>query len=294
MQSGFSVENISFSASGRPLLTDVSLDCRPGQFTVIVGPNGAGKTTLMRLLAGDQQPTAGAVLYNGQLLQRFRPMDLAKIRAVMAQSVQINFPYTVFEVVKLGTMARSDLKPAELGDLVLQRLGDVDLNGYADRLYQSLSGGEQQRVQLARALCQIDGPSPGGQSRYLFLDEPISSLDVRHQLDVMNIARRFVDAGGSCIAILHDLNIASMYADELAVLNNGTIYAYGKPKDLLCEKTLEEVYGLRIRSQNTLNTDTLVFAPQMIIPACDMSGPDCASPTETTSDRSDCPPDAWS
>ncbi|MBA5776175.1 heme ABC transporter ATP-binding protein [Stappia sp. F7233] len=235
--------NLHYSAGGRQLLADISLEIRPGELTVIVGPNGAGKSTLFSCLTGERKPRSGTVTLNGRDLRRFSAPELAALRAVMAQSALLSFPFTVQEVVELG-LARAGTNSARSRLIAEEALHRVDLAGYGSRSYQTLSGGERQRVQLARVLCQVWRPVAGGGPRYLFLDEPTSSLDIRHQFDVLEIAADFAKRGGAAIAILHDLAIARTYADKLIVLENGRLHSSGEPAITLKADMLKQVFRL--------------------------------------------------
>ncbi|MBC2885376.1 heme ABC transporter ATP-binding protein [Ochrobactrum sp. CM-21-5] len=233
--------------SGKIIISDIAFSARPGEVTAIVGPNGSGKTTLLRALSGDISFTGTASL-DGRSFADIKPWEMAARRAVLPQASALSFPFTVREIVKIGlTGGFSGVSRAEqeqLPDLALQR---VDLGDFGGRLYQELSGGEQQRVQLARVLCQVWKPVVDGTPRYLFLDEPVSSLDIRHQIVVMEIARDFATAGGGVIAILHDLNLTAMFADRIAVMHRGRLDTMGTPQQALTDERLERVYECMLR-----------------------------------------------
>lgn len=235
------------SLSGKPIVQDIAFAARPGEVTAIVGPNGSGKTTLLRALSGDL-PFTGEALLDGRSFADIKPWEMAARRAVLPQASSLSFPFTVREIVRIGlTGGYSGVSRAEesrLPDIALQK---VDLGGFGGRLYQELSGGEQQRVQLARVLCQVWKPVVDGQPRYLFLDEPVSSLDIRHQIVVMEIAREFASAGGGVIAILHDLNLTAMFADRIAVMCKGRLDTIGTPRETLTDERLERVYECPLR-----------------------------------------------
>jgi iron complex transport system ATP-binding protein len=168
---------------------------------------------------------------------------------VLAQSQHVAFPFTVFEVVALGQLSAAGRSP-DLRRRVVECLEAVDLIGYEGRYFQQLSGGEQQRVHIARVLCQIGGPAGGSGSappRWLFLDEPTQSLDIAHQLIILDLARRHIRAGGGALAILHDLNLASLYADRLIVIRSGNIAADGAPESVLTDACVRSVFGERVR-----------------------------------------------
>jgi len=240
---GYQCRNLSIRAGRKTLLEGIDLTLAPGELAIIVGPNGAGKSTLMKALSGDHPPAGGTVDYDGVPLDRWSPGQLAERRAVMPQSSALSFPFTVLEVVRLAArLFAPDERQATLrAEAALER---VDLAGYGGRFYQELSGGEQQRVQLARTLCQVWEPVKDGIPKFLFLDEPTASLDIRHQLDILSLAREFCRRGGGCIAILHDLNIAAMFADRLIALHQGRKVAEGAPADVLTTDFMRDVFGV--------------------------------------------------
>lgn len=225
----------------KQILHGINLFASPGMLTTIIGPNGSGKTTMLRALTGEI-PFEGQAHLNGIDIARASIRKMASIRSVLPQSTQLSFPFTVFEVVKLGFIA--GIHPGALiADRIDDVLSKVGLSGFGGRYYQELSGGEQQRVQFARVLAQIGEPFVGDQARYLFLDEPISSLDIKHQIQIMNIARDFANHGGGVIAILHDLNLTAHFADHVVLLDQGRVRASGPPQTVLTTENLEAVYG---------------------------------------------------
>lgn len=239
--------DVSVAIGGKRIVTDVDFTARPGEIAAIVGPNGSGKTTFLKALSGDL-PFSGTVDINGRDLAAMKPVEAATARAVLPQATTLSFPFTVREVVRLGLVGgRSGVLPGENERLPEQALARVDLDGFAGRFYQELSGGEQQRVQLARVLCQVWAPVLDGKPRYLFLDEPVSSLDIKHQLIIMNIARDFARRGGGVIAILHDLNLTAMYADRVFVMHCGRLAADGSPQEVLSDDLIEKVFDCRLR-----------------------------------------------
>ncbi|MDP3897170.1 MAG: heme ABC transporter ATP-binding protein [Mesorhizobium sp.] len=240
-------QNVSVSIGRTPIVTDVSFTARPGEVTAIIGPNGSGKTTLMKALSGEL-PYAGAVRINGQELRGQKLWEMAARRAVLPQATTLSFPFSVREIVRLGlTSGRSGVAGDALDLLPDAALERVDLAGFAGRFYQELSGGEQQRVQLARVLCQVWRPVLEGTPRYLFLDEPVSSLDIKHQLIIMNIARDFANAGGGVIAILHDLNLTAMFSDRIVMMHRGRADAFGTPSDVLDDARISRVFDCNLR-----------------------------------------------
>ena len=239
--------DVSVAIGGKRIVANVDFATRPGEIAAIVGPNGSGKTTFLKALSGDLV-YSGHVAFNGRDLSTMKPVEAATLRAVLPQATTLSFPFTVREIVRLGLIGgRSGALPGENERLPERALARVDLDGFAGRFYQELSGGEQQRVQLARVLCQVWAPVLDGKPRYLFLDEPVSSLDIKHQLIIMNIARDFARRGGGVVAILHDLNLTAMYADRIFVMHRGRLAAAGSPQDVLSDELIEKVFDCRLK-----------------------------------------------
>ena len=237
------VSDLCVRAGRRELLRGVDLRAQAGQITAIIGPSGAGKSTLLRAISGDIG-YAGRITLNGHDIARSAAPALARIRAVLPQASTLAFPFTVIEVVRLGLQAPHPTLPQQM-------LGRVGLGGFEGRFYQALSGGEQQRVQLARVLSQVWLPVAGTAPRWLFLDEPVSSLDIAHQLEVMQIAREFADAGGGVVMVMHDLNLSAMYADRIALIGAGRITAHDTPEAVLRDDILAPVYACPLRVNKT-------------------------------------------
>lgn len=239
--------DVSVSIGAKRILTGVDITARHGEVTAIVGPNGSGKTTLLKAICGDL-PAEGTIRLNGRDLRDLKAWQTAGLRAVLPQATSLSFPFTVREIVRLGIVnGRTGALAGEEDRLPERALAKVDLDGFAGRFYQELSGGEQQRVQLARVLCQVWAPVLDGEPRWLLLDEPVSSLDIKHQLVIMNIAAEFAARGGGVIAILHDLNLASMYADKVTVIARGRVAAAGAPGEVFTDELIERVFECRLK-----------------------------------------------
>lgn len=237
--------NVNVRIGGRVIVQGLDFEALPGQVTAIVGPNGSGKSTLLKALC-NELPFTGNVSINGRDLRSLLPREAATMRAVLPQESRLTFPFTVHEVVSMGlTAGRAGTATAGLPVRALER---VDLASFGSRFYGDLSGGEQQRVQLARVLCQVWEPILDGMPRYLLLDEPVSSLDIRHQLLVMDIARSFAAAGGGVVAILHDLNLTALYADRVLALQAGRMATFGPPAEVLTSDLLLDVFGCDLRT----------------------------------------------
>ncbi|SMC82279.1 heme ABC transporter ATP-binding protein [Primorskyibacter flagellatus] len=240
-------ENIRVSYGKREALRGVGLTALPGEVTAIVGPNGSGKSTLLGAITASLA-YQGRVSLNGRCVERMKPWELAAIRAVLPQASRLAFPFTVIEVVRIGLQSGT---AGDRPEVPMQALARVGLAHYAHRTFQELSGGEAQRAMLARVLAQVWAPVEDGQPRWLLLDEPVSSLDIAHQLQVMEIARDFARAGGGVLAVMHDLNLTALYADRVAVLADGERLAFGTPAEVLTDETLSRAYGCALRVSAT-------------------------------------------
>ena len=224
-------------AGGRALVNGVDLDVRHGEVLAVVGPNGAGKSTLCGLIAGDLRPNAGEIEICGQAVSRTSAPALARMRSMLPQHTPLNFPFTAREVALMGRhpYLRRWRAPSErdyaAADDALRRAGMLEM---AERLYPTLSGGEQRRVSFARVLAQ-DTP-------VVLLDEPTASLDVGHQEMVMEECRRLAGEGKAVLAALHDLNLAGAHADRAAVMSDGEIVAVGETREALCGELLSAVF----------------------------------------------------
>ncbi|MFB2549834.1 heme ABC transporter ATP-binding protein [Ensifer soli] len=234
-------DGVSRRAGGRALVDRVTLALAPGRMTVLVGPNGAGKSTLIGMMTGEVRPSAGRVEIHGRDIAGLTPRAIAMLRAVLPQATPVAFPFSVLDVVRMGAVARAARDPDGAALAALSRLG---LAAFAGRSYPSLSGGEQQRVQFARVLAQMPAPAEDGLARALFLDEPVASLDLAHQIAVLDVARSFARGGGMVLAVLHDLNLAAEYADSLVFLKEGRIVAEGPPSESLTDAAIAAVYGV--------------------------------------------------
>lgn len=252
-------KQLSVQLGSQAILENITFTAQPGQFCAIIGPNGSGKTTLMRALSGDIAFTGEARLH-GLNIANAKAWEMAMLRAVLPQASNLSFPFTVREIVRLGltTGVAEETNPSDPIQISEQALNHVDLEGFGSRFYQELSGGEQQRVQMARVLCQVWQPVLQGKSRYLFLDEPISSLDIKHQIQIMGIARAYAARGGAVLAILHDLNLTAMFADALVLLDHGRVFAQGRPSDVLTTENLSQVYQYPL-AVNTIPKKPSIF-----------------------------------
>ncbi|MGI8787892.1 MAG: heme ABC transporter ATP-binding protein [Pyrinomonadaceae bacterium] len=239
-------ENITVEINSKKLLDAVSMEMRGGEVLAIVGQNGAGKSTLRKVLCGDLIPTGGAVLMSGKSLADWTLTNRAKVRAVLPQDSTLNFPFTVLEVVLMGRAPHVAGAESETDYRIARAaLAEVDALDLEQRIYPTLSGGERQRVHLARVLAQI-WESRNGEPRYLLLDEPTSNLDLTHQHSTLKIARRFAKEGVAVLIILHDLNLAAQYADQILILKNGRIFAFDTPEKVLTPDAIHEAFRVNV------------------------------------------------
>lgn len=255
-------KDVSVNFGDFQALKTVSFQAEAGMFSTIVGPNGSGKTTLLRAMTGDLA-YQGDISINGLSTRVTKAQELAQMRAVLPQSSMIAFPFTVLELVRIGlTTGLASAETENLEELVHLALRKVGLSGYEGHLVQELSGGQRQRAQLARVLVQVWDPVLNGRPRWLFLDEPVSALDIGHQLLIMQIAREFAEAGGGVIAVMHDLNLTAMFSDQVTLLSEGECVATGRPKDVLTDLNLSNSYGCALRTNTPPKVDGPWILPQ--------------------------------
>lgn len=232
------LEEVSFEYGGRSAIRKVSLELVRGEVVAILGPNGAGKSTLLKCIANLYLPKSGAVSYKGKLLQNYSPRQRARMIGFVPQHFSPSIPMTVLEVVLMGRTPHLRWG-ITTGDLVqVERiLNELKLTSLAKRYISELSGGERQKVMLARALAQ--------QPEVMLLDEPITGLDIRHQLEALNTIQTLVRKNNtSAVMVLHDLELASRYADRIILMKQGEVYATGHPSAVLTEQNLQQVYGI--------------------------------------------------
>jgi iron complex transport system ATP-binding protein len=237
--------DVVFRVNGRALVDGISAEFAPGRLHLILGPNGAGKSTLIKLLARLLLPHAGSVQYDGKDAARWHERDLAQRRAVLSQAVEVAFSMPVRELVLMGRYPHFGARPGaadqETCDEVMRFF---DVTELAARSYGTLSGGEKQRVQFARVLAQIWRPLEGA-TRHLFLDEPLTFLDIRHQIDFMEKVRRFaVQKDVVVVGVVHDLNLAAQFADRLLLLHQGRILSDGSTREVLTAEHLQTAFAV--------------------------------------------------
>ncbi|WP_194542657.1 ABC transporter ATP-binding protein [Paenibacillus sp. JZ16] len=234
------ITGLSFGYRSNSILRNIHMNLEKGRVVSIVGPNGAGKTTLLKSIASILPPKKGTVWLRGKDVYSLKPRDLAKIQAYVPQHTASSFPLTVMETVMLGRKPyiRWGVSSEDL-HIVGTLLSDLHLDHYTTRYLDELSGGERQKVWIARALAQ--------QPDLLLLDEPTSALDIRHQLEVLELVRKLSKHSGILvILILHDLELAARYSDEIYMLKDGEVYASGRPEEVFTCTNMETVYGVKV------------------------------------------------
>lgn len=255
----------SWRAGRRLIVERLSLAVEPGRVLALIGPNGSGKSTAVAMLAGDRAPVTGAALLEDKAIANWNWRELARRRTVMRQSAGIAFAFTVREIVAMGRSPYEDAGRAAHLAAVDAALRAADIAHLAERTYTTLSGGERQRAQFARALAQIGTVRADGAARYLLLDEPTASLDLRHQHDLLRSARRLAEEGVGVVAVLHDLALALTYADDLAVLAGGRLIACGPVTQTADPEMLGRVFGVRLQrfraEGRSGSVDLLAVAP---------------------------------
>jgi iron complex transport system ATP-binding protein len=241
------------------VLSDVDLDVRAGELLALVGPNGAGKSTLLAAVCGDLAPAEGTIELDGALLDAWKPVDLARRRAMLPQHTTLAFPFTVADVVAMGRApwAGTPLE-AQDAEAVATAMRDTDVKAFAARPFRALSGGEQARTALARVLAQ--------RTPILLLDEPTAALDLRHQELVLSVARDRAQAGDAVVAVLHDLGLAAAYADRVVLLAGGQIVADGPPREVLTGEALTSVYHHPVEVLPHPRTGTPLILPERRTP----------------------------
>lgn len=237
---GLQVSEASLAVKGAVLLDRASLSLAPGELVVLLGPNGAGKTSLLRVALGLTAPDNGSALLRGERAASLSSRDRARAVTYLPQMRDLAWPMRVRDVVALGRFAYG-AAPGRLGkvdaEAVAQALAACDLDRLADRATDTLSGGELARVHIARALAS--------QAPLMLADEPVASLDPRHQHSVMRLIRGFVDRGGGALVVLHDLDLAALHADRLVWMADGRTVASGSVADTMTPHWIAAIYGVQ-------------------------------------------------
>tara|TARA_Y100000994_G_scaffold229781_1_gene215021 strand:- start:432 stop:1205 length:774 start_codon:yes stop_codon:yes gene_type:complete len=238
------LENANYTINQKSLLKNVSITSAPGRLTTIIGANGAGKSTALKLMSGDLLPTEGSISINQKNINAYNAGELARLRAVLPQQTFPAFQLKVWELVQLGRAPFGDSETQRM-DFVHEALSTVDAIHLADRDLLTLSGGEKQRVLLAKALAQVFVQKHDeAKQKYLLLDEPTASLDLKQSHVVMEILRKTADSGIGVLLVIHDLAAVKRYGDIVFILKNGRLTHSGDPKEILTFETIAKSYDI--------------------------------------------------
>jgi iron complex transport system ATP-binding protein len=245
----------ALEVEGARLLESIDFDLAPGEVAAVVGANGAGKSSLVRVMSADLPPSSGEVLIDGKRLGSVPRMELARRLAVLPQHSLLDFPFRSREVIEMGRI------PHFTGAILNKRLVAevielLMLSALQDRVYTTLSGGERQRVQIARVLCQLWDCLGGG---YLLFDEPTAPLDLAHQLGFLHIARRLAEKHAGVLLVMHDINLATRFADSVAIMKGGRIIARGSPREVVTEENMRVAFDVDVAIMNTTDGAPMIY-----------------------------------
>ena len=244
-----SAQNIIVELAGSVVVDNIDFSVNSGELVMLVGPNGSGKTSLIRTLCAELTPVEGQVLLEDRPVGSWKPIDRAQKMAVLFQQLAVNFPISVEQLVRLGRHPfHDDSKVAD--GIIDEVLDSMDLTSMAQRSVLSLSGGEQQRAQIARVLAQIwragsqvDGEMDGELNGVLILDEPLASLDIVYQYQLLELLQKLVKNGLSIVLSIHDLNLASLFADRMVLLDKGQVVAAGTSVEVFTQDNIKQVFN---------------------------------------------------
>ncbi len=238
------VINAGFSIGKKKLVNGISLQITTGEFVVIMGANGAGKSTVLKMISGTWHPTTGKLLFKNKPLHQYKTEELAKQRAVLSQHYHISFPLLAREIVMMGRYPYFNNQPLA-GDeaMVKDCMNRMEVTDLRDRNYQTLSGGEAQKVQMCRVLAQI-GETSATNQKLLLLDEPVSHLDIKYQHQLLKEAKRLCENNVTVLAVLHDINLALKYADRILFMKDGELVKELNKKEAITASLLKEVFNV--------------------------------------------------
>ena len=240
------VNKISYGINNFSILKDISLEIRSGEILSILGPNGSGKSTLMKVLAGDINPDSGSVVINGINLNDIEISSRAIVRSMMSQAQNIVYDFDVREIIEMGWIESSVDQPNGHFENTLTLISnECGIDHLLKRKYNSLSGGEQRMVHFARTLLQSNGLKENLQ-KYIFFDEPTANLDIKRELNILNVIRKKAKEGYGIFIVLHDLNLAYNFSDRIVLIKDGKISKIGDPNDVFDDEILSEIYEVPV------------------------------------------------
>lgn len=251
-------QKVSLSYEDNLILHDLNFSIQPGEFVGLLGPNGSGKTTLLKLMCGVLKPDSGKVLLQGKDLAQAHRKEVARMVSVLPQENYLDFPFTCLEVVLMGRspyLKTFQWETAEDLEIARRAMEQTDSSEFANRDIRSLSGGERERVLLARALAQ--------QPRILLLDEPTTHLDLKHQYEIYQLLQRLHIQGLTVMVVLHDINFAAQACSRVLILNEARIAADGLPHDVLQAERVGEIYGVPVNTLALPGTNLPFFFPKL-------------------------------
>jgi len=255
------INGITFFYDSVKALDDITFEVNEGEVLGVIGPNGSGKTTLLRCINMVLKPKVGTVFIDGENILELDRKDIAKKIAVVPQNSTIRFPFTLFDIVLMGRtphLGRLDRETPEDIEIAKKAMKITKTLHLADRLIDEVSGGERQRVIIARALTQ--------EPKILLLDEPTLHLDINHQLEILELIKKLARKNKLIVILTsHDLNLASRYCDRLVLLNTGRIYSIGKPQNVLTRDNIKEVYNIEVEINYNKRTKSLNIIPVAVI-----------------------------
>ena len=240
------VNRISYKINNFSILRDVSLEIKGGEILSIIGPNGSGKSTLMKVLAGDIIPDSGSVIINGKNLNDIEISSRAIVRSMMSQTQNIVYDFDVREIIEMGWLESSiDQANGQFENAIKLISNECGIDHLLKRKFNSLSGGEQRMVHFARTLLQSNGLQKNLQ-KYIFFDEPTANLDIKRELNILNVIRKKAKEGYGIFVVLHDLNLAYNFSDRIILIKDGKISKMGDPNDVFDDDILSEVYEVPV------------------------------------------------
>ena len=243
---------ISLLINGEKIISHLDLEIIPGEITAILGPNGAGKSTALKILAGDIQHYYGDVKYNNINLSEISIVERARLRSVMSQSQTVAFDFTTLEIIEMGWIHENNESYSfSYSDALEEIINICDLHSLLFRRFNTLSGGEQKRVNFARILLQLWIPKTDNYSRYLLLDEPFTNLDIFHELKMLKIIKSYLSKNVGILIVLHDLNIARKLADNVTLMRDGRTIRQGPTDEVFQEGLLSKTFNTCVKVNDT-------------------------------------------
>lgn len=247
------VEKLNFEIGKNKILKDISFDVEENSFVGVIGPNGSGKSTMLKSIYGVNKPSGGNILFEGQNLLKMPSKDRAKKIAVLAQETGGQFDFSVQQVVEMGRYphknALENYSKYDL-EIVDRVLKEMKLEDYRERSFNTLSGGEKQRVLIARLLVQ--------ESKFIILDEPTNHLDIGHQIDIMNVIKKM---GVTVLSAIHDMNMAAIYCDKLVFMRKGEVVAQGSVEETLTSEILKELFNVNAEIHDFKGRKHIIYNP---------------------------------